>query len=153
MSTPAAHAATSIWQAGVRAVRATTLIQQHVGVDDGQLRLGEHRIDLSKIRRIGVVGAGKAAGYMAQALEEVLRPAAGVAIEGWVNVPENCLVDTEHIKLHGARPAGVNEPHPEGVFGAERITSLLTSLEPEDLCICLITGGARGQGAAEATTS
>ena len=43
--------------------------------------------------------------------------------------------------MHAARPAGVNEPTPEGVAGAEEILRLVESLGPDDLCLCLISGG------------
>jgi glycerate 2-kinase len=45
------------------------------------------------------------------------------------------------IHLHPARPAGVNEPTPEGVAGATEILRLVESLGPDDLCLCLISGG------------
>src|SRR5690606_20533271 len=45
------------------------------------------------------------------------------------------------IHLHGARPAGVNEPTEQGVAGAERILEIVSSLGPDDLCLVLISGG------------
>ena len=47
----------------------------------------------------------------------------------------------QRIHLHAARPAGVNEPTPEGVAGALEILRLVESLGPDDLCLCLISGG------------
>ena len=47
----------------------------------------------------------------------------------------------QRIHLHAARPAGVNEPTPEGVAGAVEILRLVESLGPDDLCLCLISGG------------
>ncbi len=43
--------------------------------------------------------------------------------------------------LHTARPAGVNEPTPEGAAGADEILRIVSSLGPDDLCIALISGG------------
>ena len=43
--------------------------------------------------------------------------------------------------MHGARPAGVNEPTAAGAAGADRILDLVRSLAPDDLCLCLISGG------------
>jgi glycerate 2-kinase len=45
------------------------------------------------------------------------------------------------LHLHAARPAGVNEPTGEGIYGAEQILKIVSSLGPEDLCLCLISGG------------
>ncbi len=62
-------------------------------------------------------------------------------LTGWVNVPADCVRPLRRIHLHAARPAGVNEPMPEGVAGAEKILQLVESLGPADLCLCLISGG------------
>jgi hydroxypyruvate reductase len=62
-------------------------------------------------------------------------------VAGWINVPADCVVPTERVHLHAARPAGVNEPRPEGVEGTRRILQIVSSLGPDDLCLCLLTGG------------
>ena len=132
-----------IWRAGVAAVRPDRLVPEHVHVDGEWLVVGEETIDLRRVERIAVVGAGKAAGAMAVALENVLGPQllAAKDVSGWVNVPSDCLVPTRRIYLHAARPAGVNEPRPEGVDGARRILEIVAELGPRDLCFCLLTGG------------
>jgi hydroxypyruvate reductase len=43
--------------------------------------------------------------------------------------------------LHGARPAGVNEPTPAGVAGAAEILRIVQTLGNNDLCLTLISGG------------
>jgi hydroxypyruvate reductase len=62
-------------------------------------------------------------------------------LTGWVNVPEGCERPLERIHLHPARPAGVNEPTEAGVEGTERILELVSGMGPDDLCLCLISGG------------
>lgn len=97
---------------------------------------------LEHVRRIAVVGAGKAAGYLALALEELLTPLANeLQLEGFVNVPANCLVETKYVRLHAARPEHINEPTDAGVQGTREILKLVSSLRADDLCICLLTGG------------
>jgi hydroxypyruvate reductase len=147
-----------IWQAGVEAVRSGRLVRQSLRVDDGTLLIGNEkssslRLPLDSIRRIVVVGAGKAGAGMAEAVEEVLGPRlmAEKQLAGWINVPADCLPDVgpacrrplnvRRIHLHAARPAGINEPTPDGVAGAEEILRLVESLGPDDLCLCLISGG------------
>ena len=80
---------------------------------------------------------------MAVALEIVLGPQllAEKDVTGWVNVPADCVVPTQRVHLHAARPAGVNEPRSEGVEGTQRILQIVSSLGPDDLCFCLLTGG------------
>jgi glycerate 2-kinase len=121
------------------------------------------RIPLASIHRIAVVGAGKAGAGMAAGLEKALGPKilAEKNVHGWINVPADCIkiplppgeggersepgedIHSPHqrIHLHSARPAGLNEPTTEGVFGAEKILEIVSSLGPTDLCICLLSGG------------
>jgi len=132
-----------IWWAGVRQVLPDRLIPACVQREDDKLVVGGESIDLRKVRRIAIVGAGKASGAMAIALEEVLGRSllAGKEAGGWVNVPADCVLPTRCVQLHAARPAGVNEPRPEGVAGTERILEIVSSLGPEYLCFGLWSGG------------
>jgi hydroxypyruvate reductase len=132
-----------IWQAGVDAVKPSRLILEHCEVEAAWLRLDEQLISLDQIERFLVVGGGKAAAGMAAALEQALGPAvlASKRLTGWVNVPADCLVPTDAIHLHPARPAGVTEPTPAGVHGVRQMLRLIGGLGERDLCIALISGG------------
>ncbi len=124
-------------------MRSDRLVRQALRVDGRMLLVGGLTIEMDTIRRIAVVGAGKAGAGMAAAIEDVLGPRlmAEKQLAGWVNVPADCVGPLERIRLHAARPAGVNEPTAAGVAGAEEILRLVESLGPEDLCLCLISGG------------
>ncbi len=132
-----------IWQAGLEAVRSERLVEQALRVEGEMLVVGSERIALRSIRRMVVVGAGKAGAGMAAAVEDIFGPKLMEEkdLVGWVNVPEDCVRPLRRIHLHGARPAGVNEPTQAGVRGAEEILRLVGSLGSEDLCFCLISGG------------
>ncbi len=132
-----------IWQAGVDAVNSERLVRDAIHVEGGALIVGEELLDFNAIGRIAVIGAGKAGAGMAAAVENVLGPRLIDArqLVGWVNVPEDCVRPLRRIRLHGARPPGVNEPTEAGVAGAEEILRIVRSLDPEDLCLCLISGG------------
>jgi hydroxypyruvate reductase len=135
--------ALQIWHAGVEAVRSPRLVAQQLRVEGPTLHVGPDAIPLETIRQIAVVGAGKAGAGMAEGVERALGPRLmdEKRLTGWVNVPADCVRPLSHIHLHAARPAGVNEPMPEGVAGAQKILELVESLGPEDLCLCLISGG------------
>jgi glycerate 2-kinase len=135
--------ALQIWQAGVDAVRSQRLVRQAIRVEGRSLVVGSDVIPLDAVRRIVVVGAGKAGAGMAEAVEQALGPQlmAEKQLVGWVNVPADCVVPLQRIHLHAARAAGVNEPAPEGVAGALEILRLVESLQSDDLCLCLISGG------------
>ncbi|MBI3839020.1 MAG: DUF4147 domain-containing protein [Planctomycetia bacterium] len=132
-----------IWRSGVAAVGSERLIRQTVKVRGQRLLIGDESFDLNSIDRIVVVGAGKAGAGMAAGLEQALGPEviADKQLGGWVHVPDDCARPLASIHLHPARPAGVNEPTQAGVDGSREILRLVGSLEPDDLCIALISGG------------
>ena len=135
--------ATAIWQAGVNAVDSLRLVQEHVCADGDCLYIADEQIQLRDIGRIIVVGTGKAGAGMAEGVELALGPqlCADKQVTGWLNVPANCVRPLSRIRLHPSRPAGVNEPTAAGVEGARQILELVGSLNADDLCLCLISGG------------
>ena len=100
---------------------------------DRVLRAREH---LDRFKRIFVVGAGKASGTMARAVEDLLgsRIAAGC-----VNVKEGDPARTRIIEL---RPCGHPVPDERGLSGARRIAEICAEAGENDLVICLLSGGA-----------
>lgn len=133
----------AIWRAGVVAVQPARLVPEYLATDGHTLYLGDREYPLDAIERIVVVGAGKAAGAMAVAVENTLGDVIlkSKRVTGWVNVPADCVQATRAIRLHAARPPAVNEPTLEGVEGSREILKLVSGLNPRDLCICLISGG------------
>jgi len=140
---PLRRDALRIWQAGVDAVRSERLVRDALRVEGRTLVVADEQLSLDAVGRIVVVGAGKAGAGMAAAVEEALGPslAEEKQLAGWVNVPEDCVRPLGRIHLHGARPAGVNEPTPAGAAGSAEILRLVESLATGDLCLCLISGG------------
>jgi glycerate-2-kinase len=134
--------ARSIWNAGVNAVRSERLVGEVIGRQDEELTICKHRFGLSSLRRIAVVGAGKAGAGMASAVEEALGDdVVADKTVGWVNVPADCVRQLKRIRLHPGRPAGLNEPTAEGIEGSRQILRLVASLTPADLCLVLVSGG------------
>jgi hydroxypyruvate reductase len=156
-----------IWRAGVAAVDSERLVRAALRVEGDKLLVGTPKlgpaersdqkpttasdsqqtilsIDLSAVRRIVVVGAGKAGAGMAAGCEAALGPRimAAKQVRGWLNVPADCVRPLQAIHLHAARAPGQNEPMPEGVAGAEEILQLVSGADANDLCLALISGGA-----------
>lgn len=92
-------------------------------------------MDLSRHRRILVVGAGKASGAMAHALEEVLGDRIS---DGLVVVKDGYTAPTQKIKLV---EAGHPIPDERGLRAANEILALARSASADDLVIVLISGG------------
>lgn len=132
--------ALAIWRAGVAAVDSERLVREFVRIEGSELALGDYHLSLRNLGRIVVVGAGKAGAGMARGLEAALGPEHR-RLSGLINVPADCAATGGVIELLPARPAHRNEPAPEGVAGARRMLKLVASLRPNDLCICLLSGG------------
>ena len=135
--------AIAIWKAGVEAVKPHQLIRSSIQCDGQVLTIDHQKIDLSRISKIAVVGAGKASAAMAESLESVLGDdlLEEKKVHGWINVPADCMRPLKRIHLHAARPASVNEPTEDGVYGAKKILHIVSQCCQEDLVICLISGG------------
>lgn len=132
-----------IWRAGVDSVKPESLLEREIRVADRTLSLGDWQGDLDQIGRILVVGGGKAGASMVRGLEAALGPdlLSEKQVAGWVNIPQGSFEPTVAVHLHVGRPAGVNEPRPEGVEGTRQILHQVAQLQPDDLCICLLSGG------------
>lgn len=126
--------ALSIWHAAVDAVRPQDLIGRFVESDS------RFRAAIAAAARVLVVGAGKAGAAMAEALESALLDHLD-KLTGLVNVPAEAVRPLKRIRLNGARPAGSNHPTAAGVAGAEEMLALLRTAGPDDVAVCLISGG------------
>ena len=140
---PTREDAIAVWRAGVAAVASDRLVRDAVAADgDGLTILGE-RFAAADWDRLVVVGAGKAGAGMAAGFADAVAgtPWAGT-LTGFLNVPADCVRhDVPGFTLHAGRPAGVNEPRPEGVAGTRRILDLVGGCGPRDLCVVLLSGG------------
>jgi hydroxypyruvate reductase len=94
------------------------------------------REDIDRYERIFVVGAGKAGGTMARAVEHLL---SGRISAGCVNVKDGDTAKTRIVEL---RPCGHPIPDERGFDGARRIAEICTEAGENDLVICLLSGGA-----------
>ncbi|MCA9177723.1 MAG: DUF4147 domain-containing protein [Planctomycetales bacterium] len=132
--------ARTIWQAGVAAVDSQHLVQRQIAVDGHLLRIAGQSFPVTG--ELVVVGGGKAGAGMAAGLESSLPDDWLQRTRGALNVPEDCIdAPLSRIQLHGARPAGVNEPTDAGVAGTRQMMEWASSLGPGDLCLCLLSGG------------
>jgi hydroxypyruvate reductase/glycerate 2-kinase len=125
--------ARAIWQAAVEAVRPEPLVRH--ALSEPALAKA-----LASSPRILVLGAGKAGTAMAEAVEQALGDRLG-RIEGIVNVPAETVKPLAKVRLHAARPAGTNFPTPEGVVGSQEMLRLARTAGPDDVALCLLSGG------------
>ena len=127
--------AQAIWQAAVEAANPRDLV--YAALADAALPMAQ---SLAAAQRILVVGAGKAGAAMSSGAEEALMGLLD-RTEGIVNVPAEVVAPRRAVRLHAARPAGTNQPTAEGVEGSRQILHLLTNAAPDDVALCLLSGG------------
>lgn len=125
--------ARTVWDAAVAAARPEPLVQ--AALTDDPLAA-----EVRAAPRVLVVGAGKAGAGMAAGLEAALADHLG-RVDGLVNVPDGPTAPLRRVRLHPARPPGVNEPTPAGVAGTEAMLWLLADARPADAAVCLLSGG------------
>ncbi|MDY6863335.1 MAG: glycerate kinase [Thermodesulfobacteriota bacterium] len=124
-----------IFLAGVKAVDPKKVIKDNIKIKGGKLFIYSKSYDLTDIKNIYVVGAGKAGASMSSALEEILLEN---ITSGVVVVKYDHLMPTQLIKLvEAAHPI----PDKAGMEGTELIVQLLMQAKKDDLVICLISGG------------
>lgn len=140
---PVIEDALTIWKAGIAAVDARQLVRDFVSVTSDELRFGKHAIKLNTFEQLVVVGGGKASGWMAEGLEQALGKEflAQKKVVGLVNVPDGQQPQTETIKVIPCRPEGLNLPTSRVIDSTSKMIELLNQCGPNDLCICLISGG------------
>jgi glycerate 2-kinase len=127
--------ARAIWDAAVAAANPETLVRDALANPVPPLRAA-----LASAERVLVVGAGKAGAAMAAGAEGGLLGLLD-RVTGVVNVPAEAVRPLQAIRLHAARPAGTNFPTAEGVAGARQMLDLLSHAGPNDVALCLLSGG------------
>ena len=120
----------------ITAIDSYALTKEAVKLSGHSLTVAGQHYDLTRVRHVYVVGAGKATMPMASALEEILG----------LRISKGQIV----VKLGQLRPlrriAVTESDHPlpsrEGLEGAESIVRIANEAGEDDLVFCLVTGGA-----------
>lgn len=119
----------------INAADPKKLIKSKIQLENSTLNAGQQTFDLKRFLNVYVVGGGKAAGSMAEAIEDIL----GDRItDSAVTVPYGDRHKTRIIKLHEA-----SHPVPDeaGVKRTKYMIELAEHARKDDLVICLISGG------------
>jgi glycerate 2-kinase len=121
---PLRRHALRIFQAALKAAAPDQAVLRHL------------RLNPKPYRNIFVIGAGKASAQMARAIERLF----GARITGGlVNVKDGHGAKLGRVEIH---ECGHPLPDARGVSGARRIAQIASQAGPDDLVICLISGGA-----------
>lgn len=127
--------AKAIFQAGVTAVEPMRAVLNHLSLAGGTLTAGDEHWHLAPEGRVFLVGAGKAAGPMAAAVETILgeRLAKGVVVTKYGH----------HYPLCKTRLLEAGHPVPDrnGLAASLEVSALLQEAGEGDLVIVVLSGG------------
>ena len=127
--------AEQIFREGIEKVLPGSLISGFIELKDNHLRIGKKHFISNSINNIFVIGAGKASAGMGFEVEKVL----GHKInEGHIVVKYGHSCKLEHIEV---TEAGHPVPDSRGFKAAEEILKIARKAGPDDLVICLLSGG------------
>jgi len=133
--------ATDLFLRAVSAADPYRRMKETIHIDRDLLQITEaghcvKKIDLKYFRHIYVVGAGKAAASMAQAMEEILEKR---ITKGIVITKDNHSLPLSYVEII---ESGHPIPDQRGLGAARRVVQLLKESGPEDLVLFLLSGGA-----------
>lgn len=127
--------ALSIWQAALAAGDPAPLLRRALHLDGSILRAGTFVLDLDRVRRVLVLGCGKAGASMAQAVETILGDRVG---DGVVVVKDGHGRPLRRVRVV---EAGHPVPDARGRAAAETLLELARGAGADDLVVVLISGG------------
>jgi len=131
----ARRAAEAIWRAALAAGDVEPLVRRHLRLDGARLLAGGLDLDLRGVRRVLVLGAGKAGASMARAVEGIV----GARVsEGFVVVKDGYRLPAARVEI---AEAGHPVPDARGLAASSRLLALAGSLTADDLVIFVVSGG------------
>ncbi len=125
-----------LFEAGLQAADPALAIQRMLKKKGQTLWVKKRPYSLTQFKRVMVVGAGKASGRMAQAVERQL---GHTLVDGLVVVKDGHGCSTVITRIREARHP---VPDQRGMRAARALLTFVQSLTSEDLLIALISGGA-----------
>jgi len=127
--------AAMIFRTGLAAVAPGPAIRAHCRRVGDCLHVGAQVYDLERYEMIRIIGTGKAAAAMAQAMEDLIGDRLA---EGLITVKYGHLEALRTVRII---EAGHPVPDDNGCQGARRILAMAQKAGPRDLVFCLISGG------------
>ncbi|MFW9824230.1 MAG: glycerate kinase, partial [Candidatus Thorarchaeota archaeon] len=134
--------ALELLEAAIDAVKPSKLIEKAVKVQYNKLIIHYDEYDLTKFKRVFIIGGGKATAEMAFTLEKILLSINKIEYYGSINVPEgtpyNESLKETNLKInHASHPI----PNEAGLKGVTSMLKMIEKSQKDDLIFCLISGG------------
>lgn len=127
-----------VLEAALLAVNPDEAVRRSLRREGHVLRVGDLYLSLDRFQRVFVLGFGKAAAPMGKAASDILgdRLTTGVLVTK-AGHGEFVRLPLEMTLLEAAHPV----PDAAGVAAAQRVADLARQATPDDLVLCLVSGG------------
>ncbi len=139
---PQGESITRILAAAIAAVDPGAAVRRFLRRDGDTLTISDCTYDLKSFRRVALLGIGKASVAMSEALATIL----GESLSTGLVVPKYTST-THHFPLT-VFPGDHPIPGPNSLQAGTKAIELVSSLGPDDLLFCLISGGGSALAAA-----
>jgi hydroxypyruvate reductase len=132
----AAHVAQTL-SAAIQAVDPRPAVSRCLQRQGKRLTIGQTTVDLDQTRQVSVIGAGKAARPMLQGVADVL----GDMLTGGCVITKHAAGEADHIGPIGIVEGNHPVPGEKSVNATRHMLASLGQPHPDDLILCLISGG------------
>ncbi len=139
---PQGAAISRILAAALNAADPGEAVRRHVRRDGRRLSVAGNEYDLDSFRRVFLLGLGKASAAMSSALAEILEGRLDGGLVIAKHAPDDLQLPFEI--LVGGHPV----PDERSLEAGRKAIELVSSLAPDDLLFCLISGGGSALAAA-----
>lgn len=129
--------ALELLEAALTAANPTQMVYNALQLEGSQLSLCNQRINLNNASGVYLVGAGKATGRMAEAVEKIL---GDHIIDGIIIVPPNTTIDYSLNRVQ-IREGGHPLPTHSSVSATKQIMTLIKDSPKDALILSLFSGG------------
>lgn len=125
--------ALSIINEGLESISPFYIFKNKIAFKNNILTIENKKFNLARFNNIYVIGFGKAAGAMAEAMEKI--------IDG--RIKSGLVIDTKERKLKRIKVKKGTHPYlsKKNIQATKRIINLVKQTIPNDLVFCLISGG------------
>jgi len=137
LATPRGAELAEVMAAAIQAVDAENAVRRYLRIEKNFLRVGNRQFNLDDIKRLIVVGAGKAGAAMAKAAAEIL----GEKITGGIVITKDGHSDAKSYGGVEIVEAAHPVPDERGVTASKRLEELVSDLNENDFVLVLISGG------------
>ena len=126
----------------ISAVKPKNLIEKSINLHRTTLTIAGDDYDLTKFKKVFIIGGGKATAEMTLSLERLLSKLKNIDYNGIINIPEDLKRQEEFKKSKisfnfSSHPI----PNEKGVIGTKSMMEIVENSTENDLIICLISGG------------